>query len=45
MQFGTTALFLRCFGLTSLEDLPPVQEQAPPMLPLSLEEAENSEKG
>lgn len=45
MQFGTTALFLRCFGLTSLEDLPPMQEQAQPMLQLSLEEAENSEKG
>ena len=38
MQFGTTARFLRCFGLSSLEDLPPVDENGALIAQLQLEE-------
>ena len=38
MQFGTTAGFLRCFGLSSLEDLPPVDENGALIAQLQLEE-------
>ncbi|NLT57621.1 MAG: SMC-Scp complex subunit ScpB [Clostridiales bacterium] len=38
MQFGTTAAFLRCFGLSSLEELPPVDERGALIAQLEFQE-------
>ena len=38
MQFGTTVQFLRCFGLSSLDDLPPVDESGALIAQLELKE-------
>lgn len=38
MQFGTTAEFLRCFGLSTLEDLPPVDESGALIAQLEFQE-------
>jgi segregation and condensation protein B len=37
--YGTTFAFLERFGLTSLDDLPPIPEGEPPTLPAAEEEA------
>lgn len=36
--YGTTFAFLERFGLTSLDDLPPIEEDTPPTLPAAQEQ-------
>lgn len=36
--YGTTFAFLERFGLTSLDDLPPIEERTPPTLPAAEEQ-------
>ena len=36
MQFGTTHEFLRCFGLSTLDDLPPIDERESPIVQYEL---------